>query len=208
MSALENAIQLLRTGDAALTIEFTDDAQSGLLTEQCSFLTLALDIIGETRKAAVITDQNGHLIHCGLYCVETGLVLDAAGIRPVTQQEAKWEALHPGLCNHAVIGIDELKALSPPESLFFSRVLARFDKVAAAHLPKDESAESTSQGVPSVIGYQVHNQDGEQWAGRYSFEILNQETATRDLLAARGNGQGLWLMIAILDGDVEGPVFV
>jgi hypothetical protein len=57
-----------------------------------------------------------------------------------------------------------------------------------------------------IVGYQVHDHRGNHWADRSSFEILTEETALNDLKAAR-NGQGCWLMTAILDGDIEKPTF-
>lgn len=60
---------------------------------------------------------------------------------------------------------------------------------------------------PAILGYQVQNADGENWGGRPSFEILTAETAITDLQAARRSSEGLWLLVAILDGDIEEPTF-
>lgn len=207
MSALEKAIELLRTGGAALTIEFTSAAESGLLDEKCSFLTLALNIFGETGSAAVITDEAGNLVHCGLHCPENGLVLDATGIRPAAAQQAHWMARLPGACSQTIMAMDQLEALSPPECGFYARVLAAFDKVAAASIHQ-ASPHAAPKALPSLVGYQVQNEYGEHWANRASFEILNQEAATADLHAARTSPVGTWLMVAIFDGDIEGPTFI
>jgi hypothetical protein len=207
MSALEKAIELLCTGGAALTIEFTSAAESGLLDEKCSFLTLALNIIGETGSAAVIADEAGRLLHCGLHCPETGLVLDATGIRPAAAQEARWMARLPGGCSQTIMAMDQLEALSPPECGFYARVLAAFEKVAAASIHQSASP-AAPKALPALVGYQVQNEFGVHWARRASYEILNQETATADLFAARTSPVGTWLMVAIFDGDIEDPAFI
>lgn len=61
--------------------------------------------------------------------------------------------------------------------------------------------------TPKIIGYQVQNADGENWDDRPSYEVLTAETATAELLEARKSGTGHWLMIAILDGDIEDVEF-
>ena len=59
-----------------------------------------------------------------------------------------------------------------------------------------------------IIGYQVQDQHGQHWADRPSYEVLSKPTAIRDLRRARAeNPEMCYLMIAILDGDIEEPVF-
>ncbi len=70
-------------------------------------------------------------------------------------------------------------------------------------MPSTQPAEQ----APAIIGYQVQNAAGENWGDRPSFEILTAETAIADLQAARQLSDGLWLMVAILDGDIEEPTF-
>lgn len=60
--------------------------------------------------------------------------------------------------------------------------------------------------LPKIIGYQVQNELGGNWSERPSYLILSEETAIRDLLEARSQ-RGLWLMIAIFDGDIEDHEF-
>jgi hypothetical protein len=57
-----------------------------------------------------------------------------------------------------------------------------------------------------IVGYQVQTPAGDQWAGRPENIILSQATAIKDLRTAR-KGQGKWLMVAVLEGDVENPSF-
>lgn len=57
-----------------------------------------------------------------------------------------------------------------------------------------------------IVGYQVQDHHGNHWADRPSYEILTEETALSDMEAA-SKGQGCWLMIAILDGDIEEQTF-
>jgi hypothetical protein len=57
-----------------------------------------------------------------------------------------------------------------------------------------------------IVGYQVQDDRGNNWAGRPSYEILTEATAISDLTAAR-KGQGFWLMIAILEDDIEEPAY-
>lgn len=59
---------------------------------------------------------------------------------------------------------------------------------------------------PQIIGYQVQNSVGDNWADRPSFVVLDAETAIADLLAAR-KADCDWVMIAILEGDIEEPSF-
>lgn len=77
--------------------------------------------------------------------------------------------------------------------------------------PTCRSAQMTAlnQAIPTpkIIGYQVQNADGENWDDRPSYEVLTAETATAELLEARKSGTGHWLMIAILDGDIEDVEF-
>jgi hypothetical protein len=57
-----------------------------------------------------------------------------------------------------------------------------------------------------IAGYQVQTPAGDQWAGRPDDLILSQATAIKDLRTAR-KGQGQWLMVVVLEGDVENPSF-
>jgi hypothetical protein len=59
-----------------------------------------------------------------------------------------------------------------------------------------------------IIGYQVQNYNGEHWGGRDSYVILDELTAKQDLLSARiARSSTAYMMIAILDGDIDGPQF-
>lgn len=59
-----------------------------------------------------------------------------------------------------------------------------------------------------IIGYQVQDQHGNNWADRPSYEILTEQTAIKDLLDARNaNNNSLFVMIAIIEGDIEEPTF-
>lgn len=58
-----------------------------------------------------------------------------------------------------------------------------------------------------IIGYQVQNRNGEHWAGRPSNVILTEETAVREYGQARTYNDSPYKMIAILEGDIEHPVF-
>ncbi|MBI6883049.1 hypothetical protein [Pseudomonas putida] len=58
----------------------------------------------------------------------------------------------------------------------------------------------------AIVGYQVQDSDGNNWADRPSFLILTEKTAINDLLEARKSG-GFWTMIAILNGDVQDPSY-
>ncbi|TNC80797.1 MAG: hypothetical protein C9356_11785 [Oleiphilus sp.] len=58
-----------------------------------------------------------------------------------------------------------------------------------------------------IIGYQVQDTAGNNWGGRPSYEVLTEATATKDLLDARSTATALFTMIAVLDGDIEEPIF-
>lgn len=60
---------------------------------------------------------------------------------------------------------------------------------------------------PKIVGYQVQDEKGNNWADRPSFLILSQKTALSDMAEARRRQFGLWLMIVILDGDIEQPEY-
>lgn len=68
--------------------------------------------------------------------------------------------------------------------------------------------EALNVEQPAIVGYQVQDERGNNWGERASFEILSQALAISDLKEARANSSGTWLMIAILDGDVEEPTFI
>lgn len=74
---------MLLTGGAALTIDFTIEAESGLLDEKCSFLTLALNIIGETGSEAALIASPGRFWRMP---VKYGHFLVASGTTASPQQ--------------------------------------------------------------------------------------------------------------------------
>lgn len=66
----------------------------------------------------------------------------------------------------------------------------------------------TINSAENIIGYQVKDQHGEHWADRPSYEVLSKQTAIGDLIRARAeNPEKSYMMIAILDGDIEEPAF-
>lgn len=60
---------------------------------------------------------------------------------------------------------------------------------------------------PKIVGYQVQDEKGNNWADRPSFLILSQQTAIGDMAEARRRQFGIWLMITIFDGDIEEPEY-
>lgn len=60
--------------------------------------------------------------------------------------------------------------------------------------------------LPKVIGYQVQDELGGNWACRPSSLVLSEEAAVRDLLEARSQ-RGLWQIVAIVEGDIAVPEF-
>ncbi len=57
-----------------------------------------------------------------------------------------------------------------------------------------------------IIGYQVQNHNGEQWAKRSSQEVLTENTALTDLQEAKEKRPGeRWGLIAISCGDIREP---
>ena len=61
--------------------------------------------------------------------------------------------------------------------------------------------------MEKVIGYQVQDANGDNWADRPSYLILGLQTASADLQAARACSDRLFFMIAVLEGDIENPEF-
>lgn len=62
--------------------------------------------------------------------------------------------------------------------------------------------------LPTVVGFQVQNNNGENWNDRPSYEILTQELAVKDLVEARKQLPAqLWLMVAILENDIQEPTY-
>lgn len=62
--------------------------------------------------------------------------------------------------------------------------------------------------MKKIVGYQVTNPiSGDHWDNRPSFEILDQATAIADLEAARAATEGHYLLVAILEGDIDDPLF-
>lgn len=57
-----------------------------------------------------------------------------------------------------------------------------------------------------IVGYQVQDYNGNNWADQPSYLILTQETALIHLEAA-SKAEGCWFMIVILEGDIEDPAF-
>lgn len=60
---------------------------------------------------------------------------------------------------------------------------------------------------PKIVGYQVHDEQGNHWADRPSYLILSQKTAINDMIQARRRQFGLWSMIVIFQGDIEEPEY-
>ncbi|SBW84443.1 hypothetical protein PVE_R2G0416 [Pseudomonas veronii 1YdBTEX2] len=188
----------LCTGPRSLIVDLPAEPEASCL--QASFLTVALNILGETGQAVVVL-ENGELRHCALLSPKNNLVLDSAGIQPLEKFQQYWLRLTDAKATIQQMTIAGLVALSPPESGFFARALSTFEKVVVKHLPVTALA-------PAILGYQVHNSDQEHWAGRPSFEILPMEMAHQDLIEARdAHPKAGWQMIAVLDGDIESPTF-
>jgi hypothetical protein len=61
--------------------------------------------------------------------------------------------------------------------------------------------------LPKIVGYQVQDEKGNNWADRPSFLILSEQTALGDMAQARMRQFGIWLMIAIFEGDIEEPEY-
>jgi hypothetical protein len=76
------------------------------------------------------------------------------------------------------------------------------DKIDAI-IEWNQRAQLTTGGI---VGYQVRTPAGDHWANRPDNLIISQGTAIKDLRTAR-KGQGQWLMVAVLEGDVENPSF-
>jgi hypothetical protein len=59
-----------------------------------------------------------------------------------------------------------------------------------------------------ILGYQIQDQHGDNWAERPSHEILTQATAINELKEARAQqSTSHYNMIVILKGDIEDPTF-
>lgn len=198
MKPIQLLVMKLCTGPNGLIIELPAEQESSCL--QASFLTVALNILAETGQAVAVI-ENGEMRHCALLSPKNNLVLDSSGIRPGEQFNEYWQRLTSGKATIQQMSIADLVALCPPESGFFARALSSFEKVVVKNVPMTALA-------PAIVGYQVHNRDQEHWADRPSFEILPMEMAHQDLLEAREEQPGAgWLMVAILDGDIETPTF-
>ncbi|WP_439126157.1 MAG: hypothetical protein ACNJA3_27705 (plasmid) [Pseudomonas rhizophila] len=198
MKPIQLLVMKLCTGTKTLIIELPAEQEASCL--QASFLTVALNILAETGQAVAVV-ENGEMRHCALLSPKNNLVLDSTGIRPLEQFNEYWQHMTVGKATIQQMTIADLVSLCPPESNFFARALSSFEKVVVKHLPMTALA-------PAIVGYQVHNGDQEHWADRPSFEILSMEMAHQDLVEAREAQPGAgWLMIAILDGDIEAPTF-
>lgn len=198
MKPIQLLVMKLCTGPKALIIELPAEQEASCL--QASFLTVALNILAETGQAVAVV-ENGEMRHCALLSPKNNLVLDSTGIRPLEQFNEYWQRMTVGKTTIQQMTIADLVSLCPPESGFFARALSSFEKVVVKHLPITALA-------PAIVGYQVHSRDQEHWADRPSFEILSMEMAHQDLVEARGSQPDAgWLMVAILDGDIEAPTF-
>ncbi|RMM39146.1 hypothetical protein QO021_28640 (plasmid) [Pseudomonas amygdali pv. lachrymans] len=198
MKPIQLLVMKLCTGPRSLIIDLPSEPEGSCL--QASFLTVALNILGETGQAVVVL-INGELCHCALLSPKNNLVLDSAGIKPLDQFQQYWLRLTDAKATFQQMTIADLIALCPPESGFFARALSSFEKVVVKHLPMTALA-------PAIVGYQVHNRYQEHWGDRPSFEILPLEMAHQDLIEARGaQPHAGWQMIAVLDGDIESPTF-
>lgn len=58
-----------------------------------------------------------------------------------------------------------------------------------------------------IIGYQVQDEHGNNWGNRPSYHILTEQAATRDLHQSREELSANFVMVAILNGDIEQPTF-
>ena len=59
-----------------------------------------------------------------------------------------------------------------------------------------------------IIGFQVQDQNGNNWGERPSYEILTEATAIKELKLARSQCQhNNYNMVAILEGDIEEATF-
>jgi hypothetical protein len=59
-----------------------------------------------------------------------------------------------------------------------------------------------------ILGYQIQDQHGDNWAGRPSYEILTQATAINELKESRSQqSTSHYNMVVILKGDIEEPTF-
>lgn len=185
-------------GDPSAMIDLPSEPCASNL--QASFLTVALNIIGQTNRAMAVI-EGGELVHCALYAPQSALVLDASGIRPATVFENLWSDRRKGKVTIQEMTITELEVLCPPESAFFARALASFEKVVAKYFKLDS--------LPPILGFQVQNKFGNNWLDRPSYEILPQDRAHQALVDARSSQPDSgWSMVAILDGDIEEPTFV
>jgi hypothetical protein len=57
-----------------------------------------------------------------------------------------------------------------------------------------------------IIGYQVQDQNGNNWSDRPSYLVLTEQTAVEDLKAARSSKTGDYSIVGILRNDIQDPI--
>lgn len=197
MTPIQQLMHQMVHGDSSLVLDLPSEPDTTTL--QSSFLTVALNIIGQTGRAMAVI-EDGELVHCALFAPQSGLVLDSTGIRPATDFQSAWFVRRAGMASIQDLTIAELEVICPPESGFFARALSSFEKVVVKHFKSNE--------LPAIVGFQVKNEDGYHWGGRPSFEILSQDIAHHDLVTARfAQPEKKWVMITVLEGDIQDPKF-
>lgn len=197
MKAIQQVVEQFLTQPSNFRLRMEAIACSGI--SGASFLTLGLDIIAETGKAIIVVDAAGTIVHTALHNPSNGLVIDGTGIQPLTTLQASVSSFIGCPCTVREVSIQELRDVCPPESQFYGRVLSAFDR-AAAEIMKPALAR------PVVAGYQVVDDLGKHWGGRFSFQILGVELALDDMAQARSAESGKdWRMVVVLEGDILNP---
>lgn len=196
MKAIQQVVDQFLTQSADFTLQINAFSDG---VSDASFLTLGLEIIAETGKAVIVEDSRGVVVYTSLFNPTNALIIDGRGIQPLELLRASLRGSATNFCTARVITIQELREICPPESQFYGRVLSVFDR-ASAEIMKPALVR------PVVAGYQVVDDLGKHWGGRFSFQILGVELALDDMAQARSAESGKdWRMVVVLEGDILNP---